>query len=92
MRAAHAAASQSSPEYQLSGDHLHHRTILRLLNLNTRRKRIFQFIQMCNYQNFSKILADQVNGFDQALASFGVLRTKALIDHQSLQTSAGPLR
>jgi len=46
---------------------------------------------MGNDQNFGKILPHQVDRFDQALTTLGILAAKALIDHQGLQASTGAL-
>ena len=50
---------------------------------------IFQFFDVGDDQDLFKILADDVDGFDQALAPLGVLVAKTLIDDQGLQLGAG---
>ena len=47
---------------------------------------------MRDHDDFSEVLAHQVDSLHQALATLGVLAAEALINHQRLQTGASALR
>ena len=50
---------------------------------------IFQFFDVGDDEDFFKILADDIDRLNQALAPLGVLVAKTLIDDQGLQLGAG---
>ena len=52
---------------------------------------VLKLVDVGDDQDLGEIRADQIDRFDQALATLGVLAAKALIDYQHLQASAGAL-
>ncbi len=64
--------------------HTDYRPAVGFLDFNALGEVLFQLFDMGDDQNLGKILPHQVYGFDQALASLGVLAAKTFIDDQQL--------
>ena len=56
-----------------------------LFHLNARGEGVFELVQMGNHEDLGEVVLDQIDGLDQALATLEVLRTKALVNDQSLK-------
>ena len=63
-------------------------TPLGLLDFNTIREGIFEFIEMGDNEYLCKIIFHEIDSLDESLTALHILRAKAFVDNKSLQARA----